>query len=151
MAEPSGAIAKVGVGLGSAKGASFGKEIEKRITGLDGGADRRQRARAATMPPPTSRERSAMVKAARPERWPAAGLARSAPELAIIANCNTTSWAVDQRCSGSLARQMAMVLSSAGGMPRLAAPIGVGSLSRIALATLSWLLPSKAHLPVAIS
>src|ERR1700675_2030390 len=109
MAEPSGAIAKVGVGLGSAKGASVGKEMEKRITGLDGRAGRLQRARNATILPPTSRARSAMVKAARQERWPAAGLAESAPELAIMVSCNTTSWAVDQRCSGSLARQVAMV------------------------------------------
>src|ERR1700693_3102865 len=151
MAEPSGAIAKVGVGLGSAKGASFGKEMEKRITGLDGGADRLQRARTATMLPPTSRARSAMVKAARPERWLAEGLAGSAPELAIMGSCNTTSCAGDQRCSGSLARQVTMVRSRAGGVACAIPLMGSGFLSRIALATLSWLLPSKARLPVTIS
>ena len=114
MAEPSGAIAKVGVGLGSAKGASFGKEMEKRITGLDGGADGRQRARSATMLPPTKRARSAMVKPARPKKRPEAGLAGSAPNLAIMLSCNTTSCAVDQRCSGSFAKQVTMVRSRAG-------------------------------------
>src|SRR5712691_6594956 len=151
MAEPSGAIAKVGVGLGSAKGASFGKEMEKRITGLDGGADGLQRARRGTMLPPAERARSAMVKPARPERRRAAGSAGSAPELAIMVSCNTTSCAVDQRCSGSLAMQVTMVRSRAGGVACAIPLIGAGSLSRIALATLSWLLPSKARLPVTIS
>src|SRR5260370_28274039 len=97
MAEPSGAIAKVGVGLGNANGASFGNEMAKRITGLDGGAGRLQRARSATTLPPTSRARSAMVKAARRERRTAAGVAGSASELAIMLRFNTTACAVGQR------------------------------------------------------
>src|ERR1019366_5158010 len=108
MAEPAGAIANVGVGLGSAMGASLGTEMEKRMTGLACGVGRVQRGTRATMLPPTSRATSTM-----------AGLLVPFSAFAISVNCNITSWAVDQRCSESFARQMAIVLSSAGGMPRL--------------------------------
>jgi len=59
--------------------------------------------------------------------------------------------AVCHRCSNSFARHRRITWSSAGGVIGLMELIGAGSFSRIADATLNWLLPSNAFLPVNIS
>src|SRR5579859_407829 len=84
-----------------------------------------------------------------------AGVGASAEEDAgdcqIAFNCRRTSWADWKRSSRSFARQEATRKSKAGGIRGLVAVMGSGSFSRMAEATLIWLLPSKARLPMAIS
>src|ERR1700722_5262264 len=55
------------------------------------------------------------------------------------------------RSSGFFARQALTTCSKGSGVSGCAAEIGSGSFSRIALATLIWLLPSNGRLPVVIS
>src|SRR6266700_516799 len=66
-------------------------------------------------------------------------------ESAIHFNSIETSRAVCQRSSGSLARQRRRARSSAAGVVGFTALMGAGSFSRMADATLSWLLPGKAR------
>src|ERR1051326_4981698 len=61
------------------------------------------------------------------------------------------SRAVCQRSSACFIKQRRIVWSSAGGLSGFRTPIGVGSFSRMADATLSLLAPSKARFPVTIS
>src|SRR6202162_4968866 len=74
-------------------------------------------------------------------------------ELASVIqfNCVARSLALCQRWSGCLARHFRMVRSSSGGVSGFNTVTASGSLSHIALATLNWLLPSNARLPVTIS
>ena len=73
------------------------------------------------------------------------------PASAIHLNSSHKSLAVYQRFSGSFARHLLTVRSSAGGVIGLIEEISGGSSFKIAPITLAWLLPSNAFMPLAIS
>ena len=73
------------------------------------------------------------------------------PPPAAHFNSSARSRAVCHRSSGFLARQQTIAWSNTADVIGLTEPIGTGSSSRIAAATLKWLFPSKARFPVTIS
>src|SRR5712692_11252020 len=77
-------------------------------------------------------------------------ISREAPS-AVHFSSSLSSDLVWKRSSGFLARHVLTTCSKAGGVSGWVAEIGSRSFSRIALATLIWLLPANARLPVAIS
>ena len=62
-----------------------------------------------------------------------------------------TSCAVDQRCSGSLARQPLTIRSSEAGIIGWIEEIGAGSECMIEPIRHAWLVPANAFCPVSIS
>src|SRR5260370_938125 len=73
------------------------------------------------------------------------------PLSAIHFRSLARSLALCHRSSGTLAKHFFTAKFSAGGVKGLLELIGSGSFSKIADATLSWLLPSNARRPVSIS
>ena len=82
---------------------------------------------------------------------PGAGAPAWDPASLIQRSSAATSWALCQRSSGSLARQVRTTRSSAGGARGARAESGGGSDPMIAEIRLAWLLPSNAFWPVTIS
>src|SRR6267142_6383761 len=66
------------------------------------------------------------------------------PLSMIHLSSSARSLALCHRASGFFVRHFFMVCSSAAGVIGFTVPIGVGSFSNIAEATLNWLFPSKA-------
>src|SRR5258708_4123914 len=66
-------------------------------------------------------------------------------------SCSLTSWTVCTRSSGSFARQLFIVVSSAEGDKGCTLEIGGGSAARIAAIVEAVVLPSNARWPVTIS
>jgi hypothetical protein len=90
--------------------------------------------------------RSRLIRRAR-----TGGPASPEPASRIHVSSFSRSWALCQRSSGSLARQLATTRSRAGGVSGWRREIGGGSEASIAAMRLAWLLPLKARWPVAIS
>ena len=110
-----------------------------------GARTRRERRGGDAAPPPAGPRRASRGSCG--ARRPARARPPCEPPSAIHCSCSITSCAVDQRCSGSLARQPLTMRSSEAGIIGWIDEIGGGSEFMIEPIRLAWLLPGERLLP----
>src|SRR5262244_2208202 len=126
-----------------------------RVTGREAAGRKRRSVQvpAAARTAPARSPTAAQAARSRLFRETTMGAATPAcePAWAIQASSLLMSWALCQRSSGSLARQVRTIRSRAGGVIGASVDSGAGSADIIEEMSEAWLAPEKAFFPVTIS
>src|SRR5450759_1773523 len=151
--DPSGETARKETSTKYEKVAFAGGGTEKRIVCGDCPRGPRASERAATA---TAMATATLaISHGRNRTRKRRGVASAGPGVTapseMARSCRPTSWAACHRSAGSLAREVRIRPSSAGGLIGCREETGGGSEVRIAEMSDAWLVPENAFLPVAIS